>query len=315
MPIPHLSAADLDALALTAAEIRDALAATLRAQATGTVHAAPKTMLKPGDGRLLMTTLAADDRAGVMAVKSLVQNPANRARGLPYSDALVTALDASSGRPIATLDGGWITAHRTAALTMLAAHFLARDNATTAGFLGAGVQAQSHLAALVQLYPLTHLRIHSRSAPDRLAGHARALGLSVEITGSPRAAIAGADIVISAMSRDTPDTGGLDASWLSPGSFASLVDLGHTWARAPLGRLDALVLDDLAQERSLAADTRLAPLEVVAGDLADLVAGRLPPRQDPDQRFAFLFRGPASADLSLTALALQKAGLVASDPG
>ena len=49
MPLPHLSAADLDALDLSPAEIRDALADTIRARAAGLVHAAPKTMLKPGD--------------------------------------------------------------------------------------------------------------------------------------------------------------------------------------------------------------------------------------------------------------------------
>lgn len=310
MPIPHLAATDLDALGLTAMQKRDALADAIRAQETGQVHSAPKSMLKPTDGRLLMTTLAADDRSGVMAVKSLVQNPANRARGLPYSNALVTALDAATGQPIATLDGNWITAHRTAALSMLAAQYLARDDAATVAFLGAGVQAQSHLAALAQLYPLTSIRIHARSAPDRLESQAAVLGLTTRRTASARAAIDGADIVISAVSRGDPDLGAIDAGWLAPGAFASLVDLGHNWARPALADLDALLIDDLAQEETIDPESRLAPLDTITGDLAGLVGGATAPRQDPAQRMAFLFRGPATADLSLTALALHHAGLL-----
>ena len=308
----HLTAKDLDALALSAAERRDALEAVLRRE---NVHSAPKTMVKPGDGRLLMSTLAADDESGVMAVKALVQNPANAARGLPYSSAIVLALDAATGQPIATLDGNWITAHRTAALSMLAAKYLARAEAASVAFLGAGVQAQSHLEALAELYPLREVRIHARSAPEALTAMAEAKGLAASQCASAQEAIGGADIVISALSRDTPDRREIDAGWLAPGAFASLVDLGHNWARGPLERLDLLVIDDLAQEASLPEDQRLAPLEAFHGDLGGLARGALHGRQGVDQRAAFLFRGPATGDLALTALALRRAGLAYSVSG
>jgi ornithine cyclodeaminase/alanine dehydrogenase len=312
MSLPHLTAADLAALALHPAAIRDALAATLRAQARAQVHAAPKSMLSPKDGRLLLTTLAADDETGILAVKSLVQNPANPARGLPSVGALVTAINAETGAPIATLDGNWITAERTAALSMLAAQFLARESATRVAFLGAGVQASSHLAALAALYPLREIIVHARSAPKRLLAQARALGLAASVADTPRAAVNGADIVISAMSRDhaAPDT--LDATWLAPGAFASFVDLGHNWARAPLRALDILALDDLAQERAMPPKTRLAPLDAFHGDLPALLSGACAPRRTESQRTGFLFRGPATADLSLTTLALKAAGLTPS---
>ena len=308
MTIPHLSAADLDALALTPLAMRDALADTLRAQATGHVHTAPKSMLKPADGRLLMTTLSADDTTGIMAVKALVQNPANRGPGATYIDGTVTAFDAFTGRPLATLDGPWITAQRTAALSMLAAQHLANPQAQTAAFLGAGVQASSHLAALTALYPLKSIRIFSRSAPTRLTEQARSLNLAVAIADTARSALSGADIVISAVSRDAPATP-VDPAWLAPGAFAALVDLGHGWPRDALATLDALYIDDLAQERVMPTDTRLADLDAVAGDLMALVTGAAPARQTPDQRIAFLSRGPAASDLSLVALALQQAGL------
>ncbi|WP_322867032.1 NAD(P)-binding domain-containing protein [Aquicoccus sp. G2-2] len=312
MPLPHLTDADLEALALAPATIRDALAETLRAQARAHVHSAPKSMLAPKDGRLLLTTLAADDETGILAVKSLVQNPANAARGLPSVGALVTAINAQTGAPIATLDGNWITAARTAALSMLAAQFLARDDAQTVGFLGSGVQASSHLTALAALYPLRSIVIHARSAPTRLLAQAKALGLSASTVDSPRAAISHADIVISAMSRDhaAPDT--LDADWLAPGAFASFVDLGHNWARPSFATLDILALDDLTQERAMTPETRLAPLDAFHGDLPALLSGTCPARQSAAQRTGFLFRGPATADLSLTALALKAAGLTPS---
>ncbi|MEZ5714018.1 MAG: ornithine cyclodeaminase family protein [Paracoccaceae bacterium] len=308
--LPHLSAAALDALALTPAEIRDALADTIRARAAGQVLSAPKSMLKPGDGRLAMTTLALDDQTGVMVVKALVQNPANPARGLASVNGAILALDAATGLPLATLDGPWITAQRTAALSMLAAQHLARPEAATVAFLGAGVQAQSHLAALAALYPLTALRVWSRTEPHALSTQAATLGLPLAHSATAREAIAGADIVISTLGRAAPPSGALDAGWLAPGSFAALVDLGHDWAPAALAALDLLAIDDLDQERSLPPDTRLAPLDAISGDLPALVAGTLAPRRDADQRTAFLFRGPAFADLSLAALALARADLL-----
>ncbi|WP_137699355.1 ornithine cyclodeaminase family protein [Marimonas lutisalis] len=308
MTLPHLTAAGLDALGLSAATLCDAIEETIREADAGRAASAPKAMLDRPDGRYMMTTMAADDR--FMVVKSMVQNPANPAAGLPYIDGLVSVLDARTGQPVALIDGPWLTARRTAALSATAARYLAPPRARVLAMLGAGVQAHSHLQALAELFPLQELRILGRGQPgiDRLAAAARGLGLAPRIATSAQEAIEGADIVVSALSRDAAPSGAIRADWLGPRSFAALPDLGHHWARDSLSRLSPLLVDDLAQEASLPPGKRLSDPAQVAGDLADLVMGRLTPRSGTGPA-GFVFRGHALGDLAAARAILSGAGL------
>ncbi len=56
-------------------------------------------------------------------------------------------MDGQTGLLRAVLEANWVTAVRTAALSMVAARRLPDPNAETVAFVGAGVQARSHLAA------------------------------------------------------------------------------------------------------------------------------------------------------------------------
>ena len=52
--------------------------------------------------------------------------------------------------------------------------------------------------------------------------------------------------------------------------------------------------------------TKLAPPDLVTGDLSGLVLGKFESRMAQEDRSAFLFRGHALGDLALASLALQK---------
>ncbi len=310
MRVARFTAADLDALGITTAAICDAIEAVIAATDTGGAASAPKAMLTRPDGRYMMTTMATLDSPPLLVVKTMLQNPANPAAGRPYIDGIVNVLDAQTGQPLALIDGPWLTAHRTAALSGVAARRLAPPEARILALLGAGVQAASHLAAMSALFPLEEVRIVGRS-PDnteRLAARARAVGLSARILPEPRAAIEGADIVVSAMSRDSDPTGAIDAGWLAAGSFAALPDLGHHWMAAGLGAFSPLVVDDMAQENGLPETARIAPSDLIHGDLADLVLGRLPVGRSDHHPSGFVFRGHASGDLALAWQVLERAG-------
>ena len=73
----------------------------------------------------MMAVLAAMDNPSFLAVKTVVLNPENTTNGLPQINGLVTMLYSVTGLPVAVLDGNWIAGVRTAALSALAAKYMA----------------------------------------------------------------------------------------------------------------------------------------------------------------------------------------------
>ncbi|MCA9762639.1 MAG: ornithine cyclodeaminase family protein [Gemmatimonadetes bacterium] len=153
-PIPFLDGAALSALGITAADAVAAIERVIRQRAAGTAQSAAKAVMLPPDGRYLMAALAATDEPPLLVTKSVVLNPRNPARRLPQVDGVVTVLDAERGTPVMLLDAKWITAVRTAALSLTAARHLARADSAVIAFAGCGVQARSHLAAFAAVTDL-----------------------------------------------------------------------------------------------------------------------------------------------------------------
>ncbi|WP_193368659.1 ornithine cyclodeaminase family protein [Pelagibius marinus] len=308
--IPFLSEAALAGLGITTGEVIESIESMIAGSARSAVWSAPKAVIQPGDGRYMMAALAAADDPALLAVKTVVLNPRNTERGLAQINGLVTLLSSDTGLPVAILDGNWITAVRTAGLSATAARHLAREDSAVAAFIGAGVQARSHLAAFADIYPLEEVRIFARGRAniDRLSEAAAALGLSVVVCASPEEAARPADLLVTSVTYSPALEPFLDADWLKPGAFAAVTDLAAPWKKESFTAFDRLVIDDMAQEAAL--PNKLAPPEAVSGDLTGLVLGEIAGRESPQERSAFIFRGHALGDLALSALACRKAGIV-----
>ncbi|MGR3492742.1 MAG: ornithine cyclodeaminase family protein [Shimia sp.] len=306
--IPYLSADDLEALNLSTPEIVDAIEQAILGATEGRVFAAPKAVITPeGDPRYMMAALAAMDAPDVLAVKTVVLNPENSAKDLPQINGLVTLLDSQTGLPLAILDGNWVTAIRTAALSAYAARHLALPHAEVLGVFGTGVQARSHLRLFADMFPLKRLMMWGRGQAnkDRLRADAEALGLTVENAADPGAILAGADVVVTSITHTSCPAPFLHAGNLKRGAMLCSVDLGAPWETESFRSLDTLIIDDLAQEAAL--PNKLAPAEAVDGDLTSLATGRHPGRKRPSDRTGFVFRGHALGDIALSALAWTRA--------
>jgi len=305
--IPYLSEETLARLGITTDEVIASIEAVIRGMEQKTAWSAPKAVILTEDGRYMMAALAAADSPSLLAVKTLVLNPRNPERNLPQINGLVTLLDSRTGLPVGLLDANWITAVRTAGLSATAARRMARPDASVAAFIGCGVQARSHLQAFADLFPLRHVRLFGRGREniDRLARLAADLSLSATVCSSAEEAVTGADLIVSSVTYSTSLTPFLDAAWLEPGAFAAITDLGAPWLPQSLPAFDRIIIDDLEQEAAM--PNRLAPPELVTGDLSGLVLGRVAGRNGATERNAFLFRGHALGDLALAMLAWQRA--------
>ncbi|MER3459382.1 MAG: ornithine cyclodeaminase, partial [Chloroflexota bacterium] len=65
------------------------------------------------------------EESGDLAVKIVSVYSGNPALGLPTTSAIVVVLDAGTGRPVAIMDGTWLTALRTGAASGVATELLA----------------------------------------------------------------------------------------------------------------------------------------------------------------------------------------------
>jgi len=305
--ILYLSASDLAGLSISTQEVIESIEKLLVARSRSEAWSAPKAVIQPADGRYMMAALAAADEPSLLAVKTVILNPRNPDQGIPQINGLVTLLDGRTGIPVGVMDGNWITEVRTAGLSAVAAKYLARPDASVAGFVGCGVQARSHLRAFATTFPLKEVRVFGRGQAniDSLCGLAKALGLSATVFETGQGAIEGADLIVSSVTYSAELEPFLDATLVKPGSFSSITDLAAPWNRETLVGFDRLVIDDMEQESAL--PNKLAPPDLVNGDISDLVLRRIEGRKGNNERTAFVFRAHAMGDLALAGLAYQKA--------
>lgn len=310
--IRYLSRDDIERLGLKGAALADAIERMLLAAALGAAASLPKTSKALADGRLYqsMTAVGLGAPAPALAATKVVGlAPDNAARGLPHIGALIVVNDGETGLPVAVMDATWITEARTAALTLVAGRRLARRSARAIGFVACGAQARAHLALLREELPLAKVSAYSRrmETAEAFAVRARGLGLEARAVTDPKAAVCGQDVVVTSVPAAAGLQPFLDAAWLAPGAFASLVDLGRSWREEGFAAVEHLIVDDRAQAEGGTAKRRLTPSGPYTGDLRELVSGAVAGRTSESERAVFVFQGTALADLAAAALALDAA--------
>jgi ornithine cyclodeaminase/alanine dehydrogenase-like protein (mu-crystallin family) len=211
-------------------------------------HAMPALLRPVGGGAVGAGAAGASTGDDLLGIKWVTGFGDNQARGLPAIHALVIVNDAATGVPTAILDGGPITAQRTAAVSGVAIARFAPAAAHRAAIIGAGVQGHSHLEVLGHVLPGVELVVHDRH-PDRAAALAEAArgtpGIArADVAPGARDATIGADVVITAASFTSPDRRGpLTGEWLAPDALIVAVDYA-TMVAASVAREAALFLTD-----------------------------------------------------------------------
>ena len=126
----------------------------------------------------------------------------NPGRGLPAIQGEVMVFDVRDGRHLCLLDGPTVTAHRTAAVSLLAAQKLAPNPAGKLLLVGAGVQARAHLHAFAQGLGVKEVMVSSRThaSAKLLVDEALTMGLRAVIAENADDALADCSLVVSATS-------------------------------------------------------------------------------------------------------------------
>jgi len=317
LSLRFVSASDVDRLDLTRGDIFGVVEEAVRAQGRGQVVLEPRVHLVPpssnGHFNILRGHLSPQNVSGVKVVGDF---PDNYRQDLPSELALVTLYDPDTGVPLAIVDGTLITAARTGALTSLGAKYLARPDSAVLGHIGARGSAWWNVTMLDDLFDFREIRVTSRRTESRENFAERlsdCLGKPVYAVATAQEALEGADIMVEA-SRLTTPTVLLRTEWVVPGAFVvpygtvSAVELSLTSA------MDKIVVDDWGQATvgpfgalRRHVDEGLLTKDTLYAELGQIVAGRLPGRESPQERILFWHRGLATTDVALAHLIWRRA--------
>ena len=143
---------------------------------------------------------------GAFGAKLVSVFPGNVARGGMSHQGVVIVFDPITGAPAGIVDGGEVTAIRTAAASAAATDALARKDASHLALLGYGEQAWRHLEAIRLVRPISMVSVWGRST-DRAAAFAQraiATGIEAVATATPAEAASGADIICTVSAAPEP---------------------------------------------------------------------------------------------------------------
>ena len=297
----YLSREEVEAVDLSMADIIAALEEMFREKGQGKVEMPPKPGIHTRPDAFIHAMPAYIPSLEAAGMKWVSGYPGNQARGLPYITGLLVLNDPLTGIPLAVMDATWITAMRTGAATALAARYLARPESSTLAVLGCGVQGRSNTHALAALFDLKKVRAFD-PRPERTGAYARdikdQLGLEVEAAADPRAAMRGADLVVTAGPMLKNPDPAIAADWLEPGGFASAVDFDSYWQGGALEQADKIATDDLAQMEYYRGEGYFGQTPAAYADMGELAAGLKPGRESEEERIIAMNLGIALEDMA-----------------
>jgi ornithine cyclodeaminase len=240
----------------------------------------------------------------------------NHSRGLPSHLATIVLLDPDTGALIALMDGRYITEARTAAVSAVSARYLSKANAGTLAIIGSGVQARSHLEAYADVRSLTRVRVWSPAARsrerfvDEMSGR---VNVAIENCGSAQRALEGADLVVLATSSPVPV---IEDGWVAAGAHVVCVGACRPDQREMAPDLVArgrLFVDSRAAALVESGDIVLGIREQrfddshIAGELGEVVLGRVDGRTSPGETTIFKSLGMAVEDVVTADLVFRRA--------
>jgi alanine dehydrogenase len=223
--------------------------------------------------------------------------------------------DAETGEPKALLDGTALSPLKTGAVGGVAVDELARDDARTVGVYGSGPQARAQVRATAAVRDVERVTVYSPTETNAEALRTRLdgeLDAVVETAADETEPVAGADIVITATSSETPV---FDGDLLEAG--AHVTAMGQ---HEPTGReLDETVIEqakyvpdtrqralDESGELRQAIERGAVTEDHIHGDLGAVVAGEKPGRETADEITVFDSGGTPIETVSAAQLAHQK---------
>ena len=252
-----------------------------------------------------------------MGLKVVSVFPHNHGTEYDSHQGAVLVFETVHGQLLALMDASSITAIRTGAVSGVATRLLAREDAHTLAILGSGVQARSHLAAMLQVRKIERVRVWSRNAEHTAHFVEREAkrygGVMLEAMQTVEETVASADIICTTTAAPEPI---LKGAWIAAGAHINAVGSSVPFTRE---------LDTTAVVRSkMFVDRRESTVneagdflfpkregaisdDHILGEIGELLLGKIQGREAPDEITLFKSLGLAVEDLAAAHYVYRKA--------
>lgn len=271
---------------------------------------------REGDALFMPAYVPAMDALGLKSVNVFRRNPE---RGLPVIHAIVSLVDPETGQPMALMDGTYLTALRTGAVSGAAADLLARPESRVLAAIGAGAQGITQIAAVCAVRPIERVIAVdvNEQALERLRQQLRndwpEIESRLETTTDAGAAVREADVICTATTSRTPVFRDGD---VRPGTHISAVGAytpemqelpAETIARATVvvDAVDAALAE--AGDLIIPLSDGLVTREHFARELGMVASGTAPGRTSDDEVTLFKSVGNAVQDVVVAKRAAERA--------
>lgn len=241
--------------------------------------------------------------SGIKWIGSKHDNPL--LRDLERASGLIVLNDPVSNFPVAILEAGLISSMRTAAVTAVAARYLARKGFKHVACLGCGLIARAQLTALLQQFPdieVIHLYDTSDQAAESLSKHilSKFPQVRVSVEQTSEQAVRQGEVVVTCTVTDKPY---IPYSWLQKGAFISNISIMDIEKEVFL-KADKVVVDDWEQsnrEKKILNQLVLEGLfskEQLHAELGEIIIGAKAGRESEDEIIILNPMGMAIEDIA-----------------
>ena len=244
-------------------------------------------------------------------VKIVSVNYSNPDKGLPLIHGVVQVFDAENGKHIANLDGASITAIRTGAASGLATDLLAKENANVCAVFGTGVQAASHIEAVLEVRPIEKIMVFSRSKPSA-EKFCSTLANQVQCEIGEKESLLEADIVCTTTPAQSPL---FETDEIKPGCHLNVVGSHQpSFREVPTGLVarSKIIVDNREACEQEAGDLIIPvqegswSFEHLHGELGQVVSGDIIARESENEITLFKSVGNAIQDHAMAHLIMEK---------
>lgn len=235
--------------------------------------------------------------------------PKNSEHGLPRHNSYILLLDDDTGALNAVLEGGQVNAFRTAAADAVAAHYLARPDASRLVLFGAGHQAKYEAEALLERFPITDVLIvnRDRQKAEALCHALAEKGVNAGVSDAETACRT-ADIIVTVTGSTTPL---FQAEWVKPGTHIASMgsDARGKQELPPALFARARLFADLPEQSRTLGEFQHAPRVSEHDDesitaIGNVIIGNAFGRRGPEEITIFDSSGVALQDLFIAAAIL-----------
>jgi len=317
-------------LILTADDVRKALPMNQAIQAmkdayaslsNGTAEVPLRTRLAIPNSEalsLFMPAFVSSPNGNALAIKVVSLFPTNPARGLAYIQAAVLVFDSETGQALALLEGSSLTAIRTGAASGAAIDLLSRTDSKVVAIFGAGAQGRTQLEAACTARSIETAFIFDANIQQTNLFTAEMTGKGIitkdiRVASSAKEAVENADIICTATTSTKPVFSDGD---VKAGTHISAVgSYTPDMQEVPAETLQrARIFIDSRAASLVEAGDLIQPINAglfneshIVGELGELISGKSPGRQSPDEITYFKSVGVAVQDAMAAQVALTNA--------